>query len=226
MEKIIVPSMIETLFYPVASDMSNSLVEIAEIGLDGVLEDGLFKDIPIFGTIASICKTGLNLRERHLIRQTALFLKAFNDKTIAKEKIQRYRDDLEKNPGKAEKEIGRVILLLDRMLEKQQAIILGKLYNAYISESLSWDEFVELTEANARMFVSDYNELKEIVSSPIKQDTDITSQVLYKIHRLESLGLVVENSTRWHGTYIFYNKSETRFETTPLGKKFYDAIIE
>ena len=226
MEKIIVPSMIETLFNPVASDMSISLVEIAEIGLDGVLEDGLFKDIPIFGTIASICKTGLNLRERHLIRQTALFLKAFNDKTIAKEKIRRYRDDLEKKPGKAEKEISRVILLLDRMLEKQQAIILGKLYNAYISESLSWDEFVELTAANARMFVSDYDELQDVICSPIKQEDDVSNQVLYKIHRLESLGLVMENRARLHGTILHYTNSDIRFETTPLGKKFYDAIIE
>lgn len=225
MKYSIIPSMVETLFNPVVSDMSNSFAEIAEIGLDGILEEGLIKDIPILSTIVAICKTGLNLRERHFIRQTALFLKAFNDNALTREKIQSYREELERNPRKAEKEIGRVILLLDRMLEEKQAILLGKLFNAYLSELLTWAEFVEMTEANSRMFVSDYDELQDVICSPIKQEDDVSNQVLYKIHRLESLGLVIENRSRLHGTILHYTHSDIRFEATPLGKKFYDAMV-
>lgn len=226
MNNHIIPSMIETLFNPVFSNMGSSLIDIAEIGLDNVLEEGFLRDIPVLGTIAALCKTGLNIQERHLIRQTALFIQSFNQQSLTDEALQTYRKELEKNSQKAEREIGRVILLLDRMLEEQQAKSLGKLYKGFISGLLMWDEFVELSEANARMFVSDYAELKSIINSPIKQDDDISDQVLYKINRLESLGLVMENRTRLNGTTLHYAKSDNRFEPTPIGKKFFDLAIK
>lgn len=70
----LIPSLKASLFNPISTSMSDSLIDIAELGLDSVLQDGVLKDVPIFGTIASLCKTGVNLRERNLIRQTAVFI--------------------------------------------------------------------------------------------------------------------------------------------------------
>lgn len=221
MESNIIPSMKDTLFNPVSENMKDSLIEIAELGLDAVLRDGVLKDIPILGTIAVFCKTGVALQERNLIRQTAVFITSFNDGTISQEKLIEYRQALESNPKKAEKELGRVMLLLERILEEKQSHILGRFYNAYVRGALTWGKFVELSEVNLRMFLSDYKELESINRKPIEQREDVSDRRLYKIQRLESLGLVMENSTRlFEGNTLSYSNSEYRFNTTPLGGTF------
>lgn len=225
METNIIPSMKDTLFAPTISGMSDSIAEIAELGLDAILQDGVLKDIPVFGTIASLCKTGMNLKERNLIRQTAHFITTFNDGSISEEKLFAYRKKIEEDPKKSEEELGRVILLLDRMLEKQQARMLGKLYNSYIKGAIDWDKFVELSEVNARMFISDFKELDSIARNPIQQEDEVSDKRLYKIQRLESLGLVKEHRTRLHsGNVLSYEDTNNRFVTTPLGDTFFSLM--
>lgn len=221
MKTDIIPSMKDTLFNPVSSNMGDSLVEIAELGLDSVLQDGILKDIPVLSIIASLCKTGVNLRERNLIRQTAIFISSFNAGTISADKLASYRNELESNPEKAEKELGRVILLLDRILEVQQAKVLGHFYSSYVKGSLSWDKFVEVSEVNSRMFLSDYDELITVFQTPVKQDDEVSDRRMYKIQRLESLGLVMENRYRLQsGTILTCPDTDYRFVTTPFGSTF------
>ncbi len=225
METGIVPSFKETLLDPAVSNMGDVLTDIAELGLDAVLQDGLLKDIPVFGTIAALCKTGVNLRERNLIRQTALFISSFNQGTIAEDKLSAYRQELERDQKKAEKELGRVILLLDRMLEEKQAKMLGRFYSSYVNGSISWDKFVELSEVNARMFLNDYAELDGLARKPIKQDEEVSDKRMYVIQRLESLGLVTEHRSRlYNGNKLTMPETDDRFVTTPLGGTFFSLM--
>jgi len=225
METDLIPSMKETLFTPTISGMGDSLTEIAELGLDTVLQDGVVKEVPVLRTIASLCKTGLNLRERNLIRQTARFISSFNDGSISDDKLLAYRNQLETDTKKAEKEFGRVILLLDRTLEEQQAKMLGRFYKAYVKGAIDWDKFVELSEVNARMFTSDYKELDSIVRNPVQQTDEIPAKRLYKIQRLESLGLVMEHRTRLHsGNVLTFEGTNDRFVATPLGGTFFSMM--
>lgn len=46
-----------------------------------------------------------------------------------------------------------------------------------------------------------------------------------KPFNIESLGLVMENRSRLHGTILHYTNSDIQFEITPLGEKFYDAMM-
>lgn len=225
MESNLIPSMKETLFDPTVSGMGSTLEEIAEIGLDSVLQDGVLKDFPILGTVSALCKTGINLRERNFVRQTAAFITTFNNGTISEEKLNNYRQELENDPKRAERELGRVILLLDRMIEDFQSRMLGRFYSAYVRGAISWDKFVEISEVNTRMFISDYRELDYISRTPIQQTDELSDNRLYKIQRLESLGLVKENRVRLHsGNKLTFENSNDRFVTTPLGGTLFSLM--
>lgn len=222
MESALVPSMRETVFESSVSGMSDALADIAEIGLDAVLQDGLLKDLPVVGSILALCKTGAGIRERSFIRQTAVFIKSFNDGSISPEKVQAHRKKLEEDPGEAERELGRVMLLLDRTIEDEQSKALGKFYASYVQGALSWAKFVELSEANSRMFLEDYKELLQIGTRPVGQYDDISERREYRIRRLESLGLVIERRTRWmEGDVVESPPSVDRYVVTPLGNTFY-----
>lgn len=179
----LVPSFKDSLFSP-TYDIS---AEYLEIGLDMLIESDITRDIPIVNSIASVCKIGYNLHERNLIKQTLAFILGYNNGTLSPEDIVRHRQELDKNPSKAEKELGRVLVILGNQVEHLQSQILGGFYGAYVNGFISWDKFCELSEANRRMFVSDYKILDDAVKSGGIQLKD---RELYQVDRLISLGLL------------------------------------
>lgn len=221
MKNELVPSLKETIFKPIADNMSDVLIEIAESGIDSVLPDSVIKEIPIIKTINSLCKVGLNIRENYLIRKTAKFLVAFKQGKLSEQQIQLYRKQLESNPKKVEKELGRVIILLERMLEEQQADLLGRIYISYIRGDISWDKFIELSEVNERMFPVDYGVLGVIAKNATDNTDSIPDEEVYQIQRLQALGLVMERAGNFWGDLVNKYKYE-RYLITPLGKILID----
>ena len=70
----LVPALKNTLF----SSTHGVVGEYVELGIDALLESEALKGIPVVNTIAAICKTGYNLHERNLIKQTLTFISEFN----------------------------------------------------------------------------------------------------------------------------------------------------
>lgn len=192
MEMNLIPSMRQTLF---ESDAADTLLDYAEVGLDAILDDGVLKDIPVFGTIVAFCKVGINLRERNLMKQLATFIQSFNNGTIDPKQLEKYRKSLD-DPRKAEKELGRVVLLLDRTLEQQRSRFLGQFYRAYVAGEIKWDVFVELSEINDMMTVIDYTFLRGVnlvEIGGIAEDDVMSENSECRYQRLISYGVITEN---------------------------------
>jgi len=190
----LVPALKDTLFAPTYE----LVAEYAEIGIDSLLENDALKGIPVVGTLAAICKVGYNIHERNLIKQTLDFVIGFNTGTISQEKIDEHRYELENNPAKAEKELGRILIILGNHVENIQSQVLGSFYSAYVKGAISWEKFCELSEANRRMFVNDYHILREASRNG---GININDRELYQVDRLISLGLL-QNKNRLGGTVI------------------------
>lgn len=222
----LVPPMRDTLFEYPLDNLEGTIVEYAEQGLDSILENNALKGIPIVGTVVAMCKTGASLRERNLLRQTAKFIISFNRGTIGQEKLEEHRRKLD-DPKTAEKELGRVILLLDRTIEIEQSEVLGMFYRAYVAGSISWGKFVELSEVNSRMFLEDYRELWNVGKGILKQDNRVSSRRAYKFQRLTSLGLISESHAEVvDGTLVFPPNDGSRYSLTSLGKVFFSFMGE
>ena len=153
----LVPALKDTLFSPTYEIVA----EYAEIGIDALLDNEVLKGIPVVSTLSSICKIGYNLHERNLIKQTLAFITEFNSGSISQGKLNEHREKLEANPKEAEKELGRVLIILGNQVEQIQSQVLGSFYAAYVKGAISWEKFCELSEANRRMFISDYQILFE-----------------------------------------------------------------
>lgn len=104
----LVPALKDTLFSPTYEIVA----EYAEIGIDALLDNEVLKGIPVVSTLSSICKIGYNLHERNLIKQTLAFITEFNSGSISQGKLNEHREKLEANPKEAEKELGRVLIIL------------------------------------------------------------------------------------------------------------------
>ncbi|MCL2587785.1 MAG: hypothetical protein FWD84_00065 [Oscillospiraceae bacterium] len=205
-------------------------VDFLELGVDAILKNDLLKDIPVVGLFTSILKVSYNLHERNLSKKMLVFFKTLNDGSISREKLVEYQKTLSKNPKKLEKELGRVMLFLNRHTEYTQSQVLAKFYQAYIAQRISWEQFCELTVANERMFPNDYAILRGINKErKIRRDTSYDDS--YQSDRLVSLGLVSKTSNanvrnigeamRWESEL---SAVSVIIDTTPFGKLFCELL--
>ena len=58
------------------------------------------------------------------------FIKGFQSGTIDQQKLDDYRNILLSDPKQAEKELGRVMVILDSTIEQEQSEVLGGFYRA------------------------------------------------------------------------------------------------
>ena len=217
MDKII-PSFSSSLF----NGSKDSIGDIVELGIDSLLDDGLFKDIPIVSMLVGVKNTYQNIHDRNLLKQTLTFIKQFNSGTINEEKLNKYKKMLHEDSKKAEKELGRVLIILNSTIDMEKSQMLANLYKSYINEKINWNLFCEFSEIIKMLFLNDFNIIRLIYS---KQITDTSGIEIYPIDRLSSLGLV---NTAMKSIMISSNansRSDKYVNLTSIGKKFYESVI-
>lgn len=200
-------------------DSSDIVGDYLELGIDSILENDSLNEIPIIKTFISVGKITKSIRERNLIKNLAIFINELNSGKINKEKLSRHREELRKNPKKAEKELGRILIILEQTIDNIKSSILGKLYKSYINQEINWDIFIEFSEITNRLFMFDINILKVMWSQAyntyIEQKDDN-----FRIERMYSLGIIGN---------IFPSMNETKHlhgrVLNGLDKKYCDIIF-
>lgn len=215
----IIPAFEMSLF---DSSLRDASFDVLEVGLDSLLEDGLLKDLPIVGLLVGISKTAQNIYDRNLLKQTLIFIKEFNAKTIPRDKLESHRNKLLDDPKSAEKELGRVIVLLNANVDVEKSSLMGRFYKAYVLEQITWECFCELSDVVNRMFISDLGLLYRINDGSIK---DTMSCAEYRADRLISLGLV--RASIGSAVIGLYEESRVKRYLTisELGETFCDLSV-
>lgn len=169
-------------------DSSDIISDYLELGIDSILDNDSLKEIPIIKTFIGVGKITKSIRERNLMKNLVIFINELNSGNIDKEKLKKHKEELNQNPKKAEKELGRILIILEQTIDNLKSSILGKLYKAYINQEIDWDLFVEFSEITNRLYINDLSILSLIFKNQLS-DTSNRSD-LYRIERLNSLGVV------------------------------------
>lgn len=175
----------KSLFSPVW----DTSIDYLELGVDTLFKDGVLKDIPIVGSIIGAGKFAYNVADRNTIKQLVVFINEFNRCTINPKKLEEHRLKVRANPRNLEKELGRVMIILNRNIDAYKSIIEARFYSAYIESEISWGIFCELCDITERMFLSDINTLQSA-----NRNNGVTLQMCttYRHDRLISIGLLKE----------------------------------
>lgn len=196
--------------------------DLAEVGLDSILEDGTLKDIPFISTAICVYKIGVTIKERHYIKKLARFIDAFNkgiDDDDMRERIKsRFLDE-----KASKKELEYILLLIDRILDEEKSDLLAKLYLSYLNRKINWEEFISYSNVVDRLLPSDLDYLRLNASF----STDIIT-FNDKLMRLAGLGLLVEKNQQEEKPKINdpilinsyeRSKNKRKYELTEFGKK-------
>ena len=211
--------------------LSNSLSEstgnisanLAEVGLDMVVEEGLIRDIPLISTAISAYKIGKGIRELAYLKKMAAFVQAMND-GIPDEKCRAlYKMRISADERKRNRELEYILVLIDRYMRPDKAKMLAKLYLAYLDERIVWDEFVKYAEVVDRLLPGDYEELQQKIWTDIN-DSFVSDNLL----RLGASGLVVSreinNTDVKDHVLVFSAPTSKNYEITNFGIKLIECV--
>ena len=215
-------NLIESFGKSLFIDSKDIIENYLEIGMDELIGNDFAKEIPIIDSITTMFKIGRNLYNRNLLKQTLIFLNEFNNNTLPQDKIIAYKSTINNNPKFCEKEIERVLILLNRIIDEEKAKILAKLYKEYIKKEINWSEFCEMTEINDRLFVSDLKILKEIYLKKVEFTSN--EEIRMRADRLNSYGLV-EKSYNSSFAFEVQQIRDSYLNVSDLGKMFCKIIF-
>ena len=190
----------------ISEEATSTLTDIAEVGLDSVLDDGLFKDVPVISTAFSLYKIGKSIKERHYIKKLAQFVCSLNNGAADEDSRMYYKRKLESNDNQRNQELEYIMVLIDRYISYDKPDILAKLYLAYLREDILWQEFAMYAEAIDRFLPGDCSLLCSDTDKFISRRNIGVEAIL----RLISLGLLCETST----TSLFTDNGQGGFSIT------------
>jgi hypothetical protein len=150
------------------SDISQLSSELTETAIDSILSEGLLKDVPVVGTIAKIASMGQNIKDWFFTKKVCKFLLELD--VIELEKRQMFVDELE-DKGEREEVGETLIVILDRLDHLTKASMIGRLFQSYILERISFDELMVLSAVVERIYIVDLKSLlnNDIVDKLVKE---------------------------------------------------------
>lgn len=189
-EKTLSLALSETL----KSESVACISELAEVGLDSILEEGLFKELPIISTAVAIYKIGGSIKDRHNLKKLMVFLNEINNGIADEQKRQDYRQKFISNDKFRNQEIEYLLVLIDRYISYDKPQMLAKLYLAYLDNKINMDVFTEFSEIIDRLMFSDYRCLFEFMCHGGVMIKDNPNVNIASVLRLLSVGFVEQQT--------------------------------
>ena len=171
------------------AEVSEIAGEYAELGLDILLEDGIFKDIPVVSTAVAVYRIGNSIRERHHIKKLISFLNEFNKGIADDDKRQSYRDKFASDERFRNQQLEYILVLIDRYISFDKPQMLAKLYQAYLDEKIIWEEFTMYAEVIDRFLLLDCGTLISDSKEFVVPRGIVGGESIF---RLVALGLMAE----------------------------------
>ncbi len=174
----------------ILSDSIGLASELAEVGLDSILDDGVIKDIPIISATIGVFKIGSSIKERHYIKKLMRFIDSCNKGIIDKDMKERIKSKF-LDEKKSKKELEQILLIIDRFIEEEKADMLAKIYIAYLDGKIDWSQFVAYSVVLDRFLPGDYKYYSTSLNFNAQNNSEIDILL-----RLSGLGLLIEENRK------------------------------
>lgn len=141
------------------SEFIDLAAELSEPLLDSVLNDGVLKEVPVFGGIIGLARASMAVRDRLLLRKIGVFMKAFD--RVSPEERAKFADEIAADSTYRERVETAIVHYLDRAESTMKAEVLGIAFKALLRHELTQDEFRRIAFCIDRCFADDLMKLDQ-----------------------------------------------------------------
>ena len=150
---------------------SNLLVvttNLAESLSDSILDEGLFRDIPILSSLLGLIKTSINVSDRLFLKKTIYFLTELS--SINPESRKKQIEKIENSKSYQVKFGEKLLYIIDKCDDHVSAKYISKLFCAFLNEKLTYQEFLRSSTIVQNVFIDDLLKLCETKSEFIEKE--------------------------------------------------------
>lgn len=175
-------SLKDTILETIKSDnLQNVTKDLAEIVVDGFLNEGIIRDIPVLGSIVGIGKGIMSISDRLFTKKLLLFIYELKDMTFV-ERNQQITKIL--TDSKYQDSIGeKLLMIVDKCNDSKKATWLGKLFLHCLQNEITYKDFIRCAEIinNASLYSLIEVIDNEYTGIPIDQEDDLISSGLFRL---------------------------------------------
>lgn len=143
-------SLIESVLRAGAADVGS---KVSEIALCAVLEEDLFRDVPVLGWLWKLYAVGRTVRDHLFLKKIALFL--FGTQSATRESKEEFRKKTEGNLKFRRKVGENILLLLERHDSFDKSELLGRIFAEFVDGKIDYGMFLRIATSIDRVPISD-----------------------------------------------------------------------
>ena len=174
--------------------LGDLVIDYLDIGLDAVTDSEIIDCIPVVKTIATICKTGISIKERFFAKKMLIFASEIRKGDVSEEKFELRRKALANNEKWIKKEIEDIIIYIDRYDRAEKAQMHAILYRGYINNKISNDKYLNMLAVIEEWHKADNGLLEKLYEIHKKNEFNSRDYVIMtdsaSAQRIEALGIL------------------------------------
>lgn len=194
------------------------LTDFVEVGVDQILNDGLFKDIPIVSAAVSAFKIGKSVSEYFYMKKMNIFVEEVNKNIIDSERIEEYKRKIISDQKRLDRDIKFIIAIIDKYMGLFKPKLLARLFLSYLDKSMGQEQFFEYSEIIDRLLISDLKCLYYFLTNTGIVKNENTVEIA-SVLRLQSVGFVERNNQLTWGSFDSEHNTEFDYVITDSGIK-------
>jgi len=117
------------------TDLQNVTVDLSEVLIDSLIDDGIAKDIPIIGTIVGLGKATLGIRDSLFLKKVIYFISEI--KNIPANTRNQMIDKIDSSKEYKIKVGEKLLYIIDKCEDHQKSSIIARLFVGFIKGLLT-----------------------------------------------------------------------------------------
>lgn len=178
------------------ANLEGIAVDISEVGIDLLLDDGVLKDVPIVGTLVGLAKFGANVRDRLFLKKVLTFL--IELKEVTPEQRKKMVDNIDSSKKYRVKVGEKLLYVIDACNDYEVSELVGTLFKSYLEEKITYDNFLKASAVLQKLGMDDFAWFKKNGSTKRYFDLDdvgdLISSGLFELH-YEQIDVRIEDET-------------------------------
>lgn len=129
------------------------ITDLGETAIDAVLDEGVLKEIPLFGSLFGLAKATMSIQDKLFTKKILTFLLQLKntDKDSRRKQIEKIDSDPEYKTKVGEK----LLYIIEKCEDNEKAIYLGQLFHYYIEEKIVYEDFLRASKCIELTFIFD-----------------------------------------------------------------------
>lgn len=198
------------------NDTQEVVIDIAETGLDSILENEVIRQIPIVKYLYIGKKVAFDLKEFFFIKKLTRFLNeissiSVDDRRIFLEKIKVDDEYLGEH----------ILMIIEKLDSIEKPILIGRLFNALARGEIDTNLFYRLCNVVDSTYINDLYYLKDNI-----EKNELTG---FAGMSLSNAGLAVRytyDGGTWGGKNEVDDENQIGYRTTNLGKRLVEIVFK